>query len=482
MSISQAHSSSNEDERRKGKEVAVEDLNNKSTYNSLSSGESSGSEIDVTASKEVRKLARRMAKKMAKKNTDKIMKKMETMEKIMATMMKKMEKEETPSTSPKKSDSSKRQEDTRNSFDYSRMQGNFSSNFISVPIGKAPLLDELNYADWVNKMKMHLIALHPSLWEVVNVGVRMPKCGEEMTPEMMVDLHRNAQATSVILTSLSQEEFNKVNGLEVAKVIWDTLQVSHEGDHKAKLGKIELLEGELEELVMLKGETLQGLFDRLMITINKMRALGCEDWDDHKVTRWFLRAYQVKNMGLAQMIRDRDDYDEMKPHTLLGKLQQHEMADQAAIKAAERVPNAIMPNIGGASKGVALQATNEDENNNQTKSKSSKASKSKEVVVESSTSEEDSSNDEDQNVAMLIKSFKRIMKGGNKYKKNYGDKYKKRNKKRQCYECGEIGHYIADCPTKKNKGKKEWRKDKYKQEDKNKGYKKKKYHGHAHVG
>src|SRR6266540_7499910 len=368
MSTSQAHPGSNEDDRRKGamgKDVAVENLDNKSTYNSLSSSESSSSEIDATASKEVRKLARRMAKKMAKKKTDKIMKKMETMEKVMVDMMKKMEKQETPSSSPKKSDSSKQQEYNQNSFDYSRMQGNFSSNFISVPLGKAPLLDRLNYADWVNKMKMHLIALHPSLWEVVNVGVRMLKNGEDMTPEMMVDLHQNAQATSVIVSSLSQEEFNKVNGLEVAKDIWDTLQVSHEGDHKAKLGKIELLEGEHEEFVIFKGETLQGLFDRLMVIVNKMRALGCEDWDDHKVIRRFLRAYQVKNMGLAQMIRDRDDYDEMKPHTLLGKLQQHEMADQAAIKAAERVPNAIMPNIVGARKGVALNATNKYEKNNQ---------------------------------------------------------------------------------------------------------------------
>ena len=93
------------------------------------------------------------------------------------------------------------------------------------------------------------------------------------------------------------------------------------------------------------------------------------------------------------MIRDRDDYDEMKPHTLLGKLQQHEMANQAAIKATERVPNAVIPNIVGASKGLALNATNEDEYNNQSKSRSNKASKSKEVVVESSTSEEESSND-----------------------------------------------------------------------------------------
>ena len=87
-------------------------------------------------------------------------------EKMMAKMMKKMEKQETPSSSPKKSTTTKHEEYNRNSFDYSRMQNNFSSNFISVPLGKAPLLDGLNYADWVNKIKLHLIALHPSLWKL----------------------------------------------------------------------------------------------------------------------------------------------------------------------------------------------------------------------------------------------------------------------------------------------------------------------------
>src|SRR6266540_2463110 len=242
---------------------------------------------------QVNKLSKKMAKKKAMKMAEKMAEVM--CEKVMAKMMKKMEKQETSSSSPKKASSTKRVEYNRNPFNYSRLH-NIPHNFISVPLGKAPILDGLNYTDWINKMKLHLIALHPSLWEVVNVGVSMPKSDDEVSSKMMLDLHRNAQATSVILSSLSQEELNKVNGLEIAKDIWDTLQVSLEGDHKAKLGKIELLEGELEEFVMLKGETLQGLFDRLMIIINKMRALGCEDWDDHKVTRRFLRAYQVKNM------------------------------------------------------------------------------------------------------------------------------------------------------------------------------------------
>src|SRR5436190_16614603 len=82
---------------------------------------------------------------------------------------------------------------------------------------------------------------------------------------------------------------------------------------------------------------------------------------------------------------------------------------------------------------------------------------------------------------MFIKSFKKMMRGGNKYKKSFDDKYKKRNKKRQYYECGEVGYYIAECPNKKDEGKKEWRKDKYKKNEKYKGYKKKRYQG-PHVG
>jgi hypothetical protein len=80
-------------------------------------------------------------------------------------------------------------------FDYSR---NFIPNFSSTPLGKLPTLSELNYDEWADKMKSHLIGVHPSLWEIVNVGMYNPAQGEEMTPEMMQEVHRNAQAVSII--------------------------------------------------------------------------------------------------------------------------------------------------------------------------------------------------------------------------------------------------------------------------------------------
>ena len=68
-----------------------------------------------------------------------------------------------------------------------------------------------------------------------------------------------------------------------------------------------------------------------MVLVNKIRVLGSEDWSDSKVTRLFMRAYKEKDKILPRMIRDRDDYEEMTPHQLFAKIQQHE-SEEAPIK------------------------------------------------------------------------------------------------------------------------------------------------------
>ena len=68
-------------------------------------------------------------------------------------------------------------------------------------------------------MKMLLIAA--SLWEVVDVGVMIPTDEDrEITLEEAFNLHQNAQAMSLLVSSLGPNEFNKVNGIESAKQIW----------------------------------------------------------------------------------------------------------------------------------------------------------------------------------------------------------------------------------------------------------------------
>jgi hypothetical protein len=177
--------------------------------------------------------------------------------------------------------------------------------------------------------------------------------------------------------------------------------------------------------------------------------LGSEDWSDSKVTRLFMRAYKEKDKSLARMIRECDDYEEMTPHHLFAKIQQHE-SEEAPIKTRDT---------------HALISSEQDS------SKKNKDHKTKKVVETSS--DEDSSSDED--TTMFIKTFKKFVR------KN--DKYQRKGKKRTCYECGQTGHFIADCPNKKEQeAKKEYKKDKFKKGDKNKGYFKKKKYGQAYIG
>jgi hypothetical protein len=80
--------------------------------------------------------------------------------------------------------------------------------------------------------------------------------------------------------------------------------MSHEGDPKAKIHQIESLESELARYEWVKGKSLQSLFDRLMVLVNKIRVLGSEEWNDSKVTRLFMRAYKEKDVSLTRMIKD----------------------------------------------------------------------------------------------------------------------------------------------------------------------------------
>jgi hypothetical protein len=83
------------------------------------------------------------------------------------------------------------------------------------------------------------------------------------------------------------------------------------------------------------------------VLVNKIRVLGSEDWSDSKVTRLFMRAYKEKDKSLARMIRDRDDYEEMTPHQLFAKIQQHE-SEEAPIKTRDN--HALISNEQDSSK------------------------------------------------------------------------------------------------------------------------------------
>ncbi|OIF94864.1 hypothetical protein A7M93_19575 [Acinetobacter baumannii] len=64
------------------------------------------------------------------------------------------------------------------------------------------------------KMRSHLISLHPSIWEIVENGMHFDSTDNPMM--INEQIHKNAQATIVLLASFCRDEYNKVSGLDNA--------------------------------------------------------------------------------------------------------------------------------------------------------------------------------------------------------------------------------------------------------------------------
>jgi hypothetical protein len=129
--------------------------------------------------------------------------------------------EETDASSDEVKGKRRRKGDKRSynttSFNYDNLPP--SSAFTSVPIGKAPHFDGRDYTKWRYSMKMHTISLNPSVWTIVRIGVDFPDEDEEPRYEQLQQIHCNAQASYVLLSSLDKDEFDRVNDLEKAKDI-----------------------------------------------------------------------------------------------------------------------------------------------------------------------------------------------------------------------------------------------------------------------
>jgi hypothetical protein len=263
-------------------------------------------------------------------------------------------------------------------------------------------------------------------------------------------IHKNAQATTVLLASLCRHEYNKVSGLDNAKQICDTLKISHEGNDATMINKMELVEGELGRFVMIRGEEPTQTYNRLKTLVNKIQSYGSTRWTDHDVVRLMLRSFTIIDPHLVNLIRENPRYAKMTPEEILGKF----VSGRMMVKEARYVDDALNgPLPIYEPQPVALKATSSRE-----------TLLSKVAQVEAARLNEDE-------MTLIIKRFKTTLNGH----KEYPNKNKTRGK-HSCFKCGKTGHFIAQCLDNGN----DQGQEKHGKREKKKNYKKAK--GEAHLG
>jgi hypothetical protein len=66
-------------------------------------------------------------------------------------------------------------------------------------------------------MKNYLYSISSEVWQVVCDGVEFPDEDEQPTSDEPQKVHHNAQVISILASSIDKKEFNRVDGLDVAK-------------------------------------------------------------------------------------------------------------------------------------------------------------------------------------------------------------------------------------------------------------------------
>jgi hypothetical protein len=79
----------------------------------------------------------------------------------------------------------------------------------------------------------------------------------------------NAQAFSILTSLIDKEAFNRVDGLDVAKDVSNTLQMAHEGSRSMRKAKVEMLKGQLNRFIIYDDETPHVMFNWLKNLVNK---------------------------------------------------------------------------------------------------------------------------------------------------------------------------------------------------------------------
>jgi hypothetical protein len=111
----------------------------------------------------------------------------------------------------------------------------------------------------------------------------------------------------------------------VAKYVWNTLRMTHEGSKPIRKAKVEMFEDQLNRFIMYDDKIPYEMFNRLKKLVNKTRALGSKKWTDHMLTERLMMTYTPMNYNVVTLIRQDPAYKKMSSDDVLLRIMNHEM-------------------------------------------------------------------------------------------------------------------------------------------------------------
>ncbi|XP_075078701.1 uncharacterized protein LOC142164601 [Nicotiana tabacum] len=128
-----------------------------------------------------------------------------------------------------------------------------------------------------------------------------PEDIDSYTKEQMKVVQFNNKARNLLHNAISGEEYEKISSCDIAKEMWDKLEVTYEGTSKVKETHINMLVHDYKLFSVKEGESIEELFARSSKIISDLKAFDkpCTSGDQvRKILRSLPTTWQTKVVTL----------------------------------------------------------------------------------------------------------------------------------------------------------------------------------------
>src|SRR3954471_23042576 len=290
--------------------------------------------------------------------------------------------------------------------------------------GPTPILNKDEYPIWAYRMKRHLKGSSRELWRIIQEGFH-PYDRHNMTPREYRDNSINSHALVVIGNGLKPEQENLVRKCETAKECWDLLEKTLMGSSSIRSSKFDKVQDQADNFVRNEGESSEDVHRRLVALANDMTDHGSKGTDDDWVKRKFISAMLLYKEHLTQVIRQRPYFRDLTSNQVLDEFVAMEILNDTAKTKITRLGGPKMQSLALKAKEVQFE----------------------EDVDEEDVGPEDTKYAYNENMALASRQFWSNNKKN--FKPNASSFKPKGQRIRTCFNCGNVSHFVADCPYEK---------------------------------
>ena len=178
-----------------------------------------------------------------------------------------------------------------------------------------------------------------------------------------------------ILCAMDENQYKLIQNTRISKEAWDILEVAYEGTEVMKDSKLQFLQTQFETFRMEENECFNDFKIKLMDIVNRSHQLG-DPYLDKRIKQKIIRSLPERFESKVTTLEENNGYKDMKPSEVIGRLLAYE-----SMKGPTSTPSKKQ-------KGIALKA---------------------------SKVEKEEKNDSDEDMALLMRRFKKFI-----MKQNYG--------------------------------------------------------------